>query len=98
MRFADKVYGLVKKIPKGKITTYKIIGQKLGRQGQVYRAVGRALNENKSKDVPCHRVICSDGSIGGYNRGVKNKIKLLRKENIKITNDKINTKKYLFKF
>lgn len=96
--FQKVVYSLVKRIPRGKITTYKIIGNKIGKKGQVYRAVGRALNENKNKDIPCHRVICSNGLVGGYNKGVKNKIKMLRTENIKITNQKIDLKKYLFKF
>ena len=85
-------------IPKGRISTYKLIGRKLGRGGQVYRAVGAALNRNKNKKVPCHRVVNSDGSVGGFATGVRNKIKLLKKEGIKIKNKKINLKKYLFRF
>ena len=97
LTFAEKVYSLCRKIPKGKISTYKIIGKKLGGKGQVYRAVGRALNRNKSKKVPCHRVIKSDGSVGGFAKGAKAKIRLLKKEGIKIKNNKIDLKKYLFK-
>jgi len=97
--FSDKVYALCKKIPKGKITTYKIIGRELGRRGQIYRAVGVALNKNKSKSVPCHRVVKSTGNIGGFARGVNVKIKLLKKEGIMIKNRKIvNFEKVLFRF
>jgi methylated-DNA-[protein]-cysteine S-methyltransferase len=95
--FQEKVYSLCKKIPKGKVTTYKIIGRKLGKRGQIYRAVGRVLNKNPHKSVPCHRVIKSDGSVGGFAKGTKKKIQMLRKEGIEIKNNKINLKKYLFK-
>ena len=98
--FQDKVLDLCKKIPKGKVTTYKIIGKKLGRRGQIYRAVGRALKENiYPVIIPCHRVVCSDGSIGGYSRGVKKKIALLKKEGVEVKDNKIvDFKKKLFKF
>ncbi len=98
--FQDKVLDLVKKIPKGKITTYKEVGKSLKRKGQVYRAVGRALHDNKYPvKIPCHRVICSDGSIGGYSRGINKKIFLLKKEGIQIKKGKIiNFKKRLFRF
>ena len=98
--FQQKVLDLCKKIPKGRITTYKIIGKKLGKRGQVYRAVGRALHDNKTPvKIPCHRVISSNGSIGGYSRGIKKKIALLKKEGIQVKNNKIiNFKEKLFKF
>ena len=73
--FSDKVYALCKKIPKGKVTTYKIIAKKL--KTKAYRAVGNALNKNKTPiKIPCHRVVSSDRSIGGYSKGVKKKIQL----------------------
>jgi O-6-methylguanine DNA methyltransferase len=97
--FADRVYALCRKIPKGRISTYKIIGRKLGRRGQIYRAVGVALNKNKSKSVPCHRVVNSTGEVGGFARGTNAKIKLLKKEGIKIKNKRITDfEKRLFKF
>jgi O-6-methylguanine DNA methyltransferase len=49
---------------------------------RAYRAVGNILNKNYDKAIPCHRVIRSDGKIGGYNRGVKNKISLLKNESV----------------
>lgn len=97
--FSEKVYELTKKIPKGKISTYKIIAQKLN--CKAYRAVGNALNKNpySSKIMSCHRVIKSSGEIGGFAIGTKNKIKMLEKEGIKINNNKIeNFKEVLFRF
>ena len=87
MNFAQKVYLITKKIPKGKVSTYKVIAEKLGTKA--YRAVGSALNKNRDKNVPCHRVIKSDGSVGGFARGTKEKIRLLRKEGIKIKGGKV---------
>ena len=89
---------ITKKIPKGKVTTYKEIGKALKRKGQVYRAVGRALNQNTNLKIPCHRVINSTGFVGNYNQGINKKIKLLKKEEILIKNKKIDLKKYLFRF
>lgn len=93
--FNQKIYSLLKKIPRSKVTTYKIIAEKLGTKA--YRAVGQALKYNPyAPIVPCHRVVNSDGSIGGYmgnlnpdSKEVKKKIKLLRKEGIKIKDNKI---------
>ncbi|MCK4522169.1 MAG: MGMT family protein [Nanoarchaeota archaeon] len=97
MNFNQKVLGLVKKIPKGKVTTYKIIAKKLNTKA--YRAVGNALHNNKKPVViPCHRVVNSDGNIGAYSRGIKQKIILLKKEGIEINNNKIvDFKENLFK-
>jgi methylated-DNA-[protein]-cysteine S-methyltransferase len=98
MRFSEKVLELTKKIPSGRITTYKIIAEKLNTKA--YRAVGTALHKNKRPIViPCHRIVNSNGFIGGYGGGVRKKIRLLEKEGIKIKNKKIkNFEKVLFKF
>lgn len=77
--FQGKVYEVVKNIPKGKVLTYKEVAQKMGSPNAA-RSVGNALNKNRSKDVPCHRVIRSDGKVGGYYWGVAAKIKILKKE------------------
>ncbi len=96
--FSEKVLNLTNKIPKGKVTTYKIIAKKLN--AKAHRAVGNALNKNtKPIKIPCHRVIKSTGEIGGYSRGIKKKAELLKKEGIKIKNNKIeNFEKVLFRF
>jgi len=95
--FQTKVLELTKKIPKGKVSTYKIIASKLGTKA--YRAVGTALRKNPfAPKVPCHRVINSDGSVGSY-KGIKDnkeKIKLLEKEGIKIDNGRVDLRRYLF--
>ncbi len=77
--FKNKVYSLVKKIPKGKVMTYKEVAEKIGHP-KSYRAVGNVLNKNTNPEIPCHRVIRSDGKIGGYNRGSSLKKQKLREE------------------
>lgn len=78
--FQQKVYNVVKKIPKGKTLTYKQVAIKIGKPNAA-RAVGSALKKNYNPDIPCHRVIRSDGKMGGYNRGgIKQKKKILQKE------------------
>lgn len=79
MQFKDKVLKIVAKIPKGKVSTYKQVA-KLAGSPRAYRAVGNILNKNYDPRIPCHRVIRSDGKIGGYNRVVKLKRALLKKE------------------
>lgn len=79
MTFQESVYKVVKKIPKGKVLTYKQVAEKIGKPS-AYRAVGNALNKNRNKNVPCHRVIRSDGKVGGYAWGSKKKEEILKKE------------------
>lgn len=96
--FAEKVYRLCQKVPEGKVTTYKELGKILGTK--CHRAIGQALRRNISAQVPCHRVVNSDGLIGGY-KGKLNaadKINLLTKEGVMTVNRKINLKKYLYNF
>jgi O-6-methylguanine DNA methyltransferase len=59
--------------------TYKEVAGKAGRP-RAWRAAGNILNHNYDPQIPCHRVIRSDGNIGGYNRGEKKKLSLLKKE------------------
>jgi O-6-methylguanine DNA methyltransferase len=78
--FTQKVISVVIKIPKGKFMTYKEVADKAGSPA-ASRAVGSILAKNTDLDVPCHRVIRSDGTIGPYSglRG-KTKEELLREE------------------
>ena len=97
MNFNERCYVILKKVPKGKVTTYKALAHALN--SRAYRAVGNAMNKNPhAPQVPCHRVIKSDGSIGGFASGTKKKIKMLKKEGIKIINGKIDLKRYLYRF
>ncbi len=75
-------------IPKGRVSTYKSIAHSL--HSKAYRAVGTAMNKNPNPiEVPCHRVVNSDGSLGGYAQGKEKKIQLLQKEGVRVENDKI---------
>jgi methylated-DNA-[protein]-cysteine S-methyltransferase len=79
-QFQKKVYEIVRQIPKGGIMTYKEVASAIGKP-LAYRAVGNALNKNPfAPKVPCHRVIKSNGDIGGFASGTKKKIELLKKE------------------
>jgi len=94
--FNERCYAILRKVPRGKITTYKEIARAL--HSKAYRAVGNAMNKNPhAPKVPCHRVISSDGSIGGFASGTKKKIEMLKGEGVKIVNGKINLKKFFYK-
>jgi len=80
--FYAKVYKVVSQIPEGKVLTYKDVAKAAGSPG-AFRAVGNALNKNPDiKHIPCHRVICSDGRVGGYRYGTKKKLSLLKREGV----------------
>lgn len=80
--FKERIYKEVKKIPRGKTLTYKQVAQLAGKP-LAWRAVGNILNKNFDPKIPCHRVICSGGKLGGYNRGVSKKKLLLESEKYK---------------
>ncbi len=82
--FQEKVFDIVKKIPKGKVLTYKEIAKLIGKP-KSFRAVGNALHKNYDPNIPCHRVIRSDGKTGGYNRGSEKKRELLKKEKVSLS-------------
>jgi methylated-DNA-[protein]-cysteine S-methyltransferase len=79
---ASHVYDIVTQIPEGKVTTYGDIARALGHP-RASRVIGRILNKNPNPLVtPCHRVIKSDGNIGGYAFGKVRKKELLKKEGL----------------
>ncbi|NBV06422.1 MAG: MGMT family protein [Proteobacteria bacterium] len=85
---SQKLYDLLKEIPQGKVTTYKELAKKLKTKG--YRAIGQIVGANpNAPQVPCHRVVRSDGGLGGYAFGLKKKIEILTKEGIKIIDEKV---------
>lgn len=80
--FQRKIWLETRKIPHGKTETYKSIAERLNHRG--YRSVGQALSRNPLAIViPCHRVLCSDGSLGGFSVGLELKEYLLRLEGIR---------------
>ncbi len=79
-----KVWNYLKKIPRGTIKSYMQVAKAVGKPNAV-RAIANAIGKNPyPPQIPCHRVIRSDGSIGGYSGkgGTKTKRKLLKKEGI----------------
>ena len=98
MNFNQQCYKLLSQIPKGKISTYKEIARALNTKA--YRAVGNAMAKNPNPiTVPCHRVINSNGLIGGYALGINKKISLLKNEGISIKEGKVvDFKKYIYSF
>ena len=78
-QFQEKIYQVVARIPAGKTMSYKEVARAAGFPN-AWRAVGNILSKNRNPEIPCHRVIRSDGKIGGYNQGLKKKIALLKKE------------------
>ena len=103
MTFYNEVYKLCKKIPKGKISTYKEIAIALNTKA--YRQVGQALKNNpNTPKTPCHRIVTSKGMLRGFEGktsqvALNKKAELLKKEGIKINKNKVlNFEKVLYKF
>lgn len=78
-QFSNKVLKIVEEIPRGQLMTYAQVANLAGSPGAC-RAVGNILHKNINPNIPCHRVIRSDGKTGGYNRGSELKIKILKEE------------------
>ena len=102
MTFEERVWKLLETIPSGRVTTYGLIAKKLNTKA--YRAVGNACRRNPyAPKVPCHRVVRSDGTVGGFSgetsgKYVKKKIRMLRKEGVQIRNGRIaDFERILFK-
>jgi len=90
LSFTQKVIHVVAEIPKGKTLTYKQVATKAGNP-KAARTVGNILNKyyfeclrDKKPTIQCHRVVRSDGKLGGYAKGEKVKRKLLEKEKIPV--------------
>lgn len=99
MKLEEKVYKKLLEVPKGKVTTYGELAKAIGlKNGQ--RVIGKIMNKNPYPVIiPCHRVIKSDGKIGGYAWGEKVKAKMLSNEGIKIENGKIlDVEKSIYRF
>ena len=94
--FNERCYEILKRVPKGKVVTYKSLALALGTRA--YRAVGNAMNKNPyAPVVPCHRVIKSNGEVGGFASGTARKIEMLRSEGVKIKNNTIDLSIYNYK-
>ena len=88
MNFQEKVWAITARIPPGRVVTYADIAHQLG--GRAYRAVGQALNRNPyTPQVPCHRVIGSDGRLTGFMGGLAKKQRLLAAEGVRVLRGRI---------
>ncbi|MCV0399933.1 MAG: MGMT family protein [Nitrosarchaeum sp.] len=99
MNLDKRIYIKLSEVPKGKITTYGELAKAVGmKNGQ--RAVGRIMNKNPYPVIiPCHRVVKSDGKVGGYAYGEEIKSNMLQKEGIEIKNGKISDlEKKIYRF
>ncbi len=80
--FTNRVKAIVTAIPKGSVLTYAEVAQKAG-SPKAYRAVASLMSKNYDPKIPCHRVIRSDGGLGGYNRGgIQKKREILLEEGV----------------
>ena len=97
MNLFEYTYNLVRQIPDGKISTYGDIAIALG-DIRASRAVGRMMNQNpNADDMPCFKIVYSDGKLGGFGLGINDKIRRLNNDNIEVKNGKIvNFEKVLF--
>lgn len=95
-KFEERCYLQLSTVPLGRVTTYKALAQSL--DTKAYRAVGNAMNKNPyPRDlVPCHRVVNSDGRLGGYAGTTEEKIKRLKAEGVHVNEDKIIDFKHKF--
>ena len=85
-KFQIKVWNYLKKIPRGEVRTYLQVAKAIGKP-KAHRAVANAVGKNPyPPKIPCHRVIRTDGSLGGYSGegGIKTKLRLLRSEKVDI--------------
>jgi len=99
MKFSEAVYEIVKRIPKGRVSTYSEVAKAIGKP-KAFRAVGQVLKRNKNPDVPCHRVVMSSGCLGGFKgrKSSREKEILLKREGIRIRDGRVDLKKYGFRF
>jgi len=87
--FERSVLAELKNIPLGRVTTYQNLAKRLGKPNAA-RAVGNALNKNPhAPKVPCHRVVKSNGEIGGYVFGIKKKIGILKSESVEVKDGRV---------
>ncbi len=99
------VWRACSRIPRGKVTTYKELARAVGRP-RAWRAVANALARNPTPvKIPCHRVVRSDGGMGGYTlgtgdkrAGIARKMELLGAEGVAVQGQKVDLSRYLFRF
>ena len=100
--FQRRVYAALRRVPRGRVTTYRRLGEAIGCRSP--RAVGQALRVNPfAPEVPCHRVIREDGSLGGFagqraGEAIQRKTRLLREEGVAVEDGHVVTRELVFSF
>ncbi len=95
--FSERCYAVLKKVPRGKVVTYKSLAHAMGTKA--YRVVGTTMAKNPyAPIVACHRVVKSSGDVGKFAHGTKRKMQMLKAEGVEIKDNKIDLNKYEFKF
>lgn len=94
----EKIYELLRQIPKGRVVTYKQVAEKLGIKS--HRAVAKVIAANTNiPEVPCHRVVGSNGHLTGYRLGLDAKREILASEGVPVNHkDKIDLDSFKHKF
>ena len=96
MSFSQKVWAVTRRIPPGKVASYSDVAAALG--GRACRAVGQALGRNPyAPDVPCRRVVASDGRLTGFAGGLAKKARLLKQEGVEVRSQRVDLKRFGFK-
>ncbi|MEX0654031.1 MAG: MGMT family protein [Phycisphaeraceae bacterium] len=97
MTFHQRVWALTAQIPPGKVTTYAALAAALKTRG--YRAVGQALHHNPyAPDVPCHRVVGSDGRLTGFAGGLPKKQRMLADEGVAVAAGRVDLARFGWRF
>lgn len=95
LAWCNGVYAAARRIPRGRVATYGDLAYAVGHP-RAWRHVGTVMGQNRNPKIPCHRVVRSDGHVGGFGfpGGTARKIKRLRTEGIKITGERIDLERY----
>ena len=95
--FTAKVLAIVRKIPRGRVSTYGDVAEFAGRPGAA-RAVGNIMREFGRPDIPCHRVVAAGGKLGGYGGDEARKRQLLLTEGIEFSGSRIRLAKQRWRY
>jgi deoxyribonuclease V len=97
MNLTEYTYYLVRQIPSGRVSTYGAVAKALGNK-RYARAVGKYMNKNPNADMmPCFKIVKSDGSLGGFGLGIKDKIRRLKQDGMEVKDGKsVNFEKVFF--
>lgn len=96
--FGENVISLIKRVPRGRVTTYSELANAAGNPN-ASKAIGKVIASNEHlKSVPFHRIVKSDGSIGGSRKSIKDRRELLKKEGVKVRKSRVDLGNYMFRF